>query len=303
MAQQPSSRQFVRKASSDSAHRVVHLPTRFAAYAPSDPLTQSARRPVTDLRRRPRVRRHAIRQVIVLTVAHQLSDVVDELDTAIQLALADAPRGVVCDLSAMPDDAVPLAVEVLATAGRHIRDWPGIPVGVACPDPHVRETLGAHPLGRHLIVADSLFTAVSAVLSTPELAVEWLRVAPHPTAQRASRDFVSRILRGRQLSRVIPFATLVVSELVASSSVNAGTDIDLSVAWNLGALRLTVRDNGPGLSGQRHSALDLHSRGLTVVAGLSRAYGVLPTVNGGKVVWAVLDAPLASPTTSHPSAR
>ena len=28
-----------------------------------------------------------------------------------------------------------------------------------------------------------------------------------------------------------------------------------------------------------------------MVAGLSRAFGVLPSVDGGKVVWAVLDAP------------
>jgi hypothetical protein len=94
-----------------------------------------------------------------------------------------------------------------------------------------------------------------------------------------------------QLGRVIPFASLVISELVASSSINAGTDIDLSVVWDLGALRLTVRDHGPALPGQRPSLLYLHGRRLTVVAGLSRAFGVLPTADGGKVVWAVLDAP------------
>ena len=53
---------------------------------------------------------------------------VDELDRAIRLALADRPRGVVCDLSAVPEGADPGAVRVLATAGRHVRDWPAIPV-------------------------------------------------------------------------------------------------------------------------------------------------------------------------------
>jgi len=198
---------------------------------------------------------------------------------------------VVCDLSTVLDGADPVAVEVLATAGRHVRDWPGIPVAVAFPDPLVREALAAHPLGGHLIVTPSLFSAVSAVLATPTLAVAWLRLAPHPTAPRASREFVTRTLLDWRLSRVIPFASLVVSELVASSSVNAGTDIDLSVVWNLGALRLAVRDHGPALPRQRHSVLDLHGRGLSVVAGLSRAFGVLPTADGGKVVWAVLEAP------------
>ena len=228
---------------------------------------------------------------MVLEVAGRLSDVVEDLDRAIQLALADGPRGVVCDLSNVLEGAEPVAVEVLATAGRHVRDWPGIPVAVACTDPQVREALAAHPLGGHLIVTASLFSAVSAVLATPTLTVESLRLAPHPTAPRASRDFVTRTLLDWRLTLVIPFASLVVSELVASSTINAGTDIDLSVVWDLEALRLTVRDHGLALPDQRHSVVDLQGRGLTVVAGLSRVFGVLPTTDGGKVLWAVLEDP------------
>jgi hypothetical protein len=238
-----------------------------------------------------RVRRRVIRQLVVLEVAGRLRDVVEDLDRAIQLALAEGPRGVVCDLSAVLQGAEQVGVEVLATAGRHVRDWPGIPVAVACPDPQVREVLRAHPLGGHLILTTSLFSAVSAVLATPALTVESRRLAPHPTAPRASRDFVTRTLLDWRLGRVIPFASLVVSELVSSSTINAGTDIDLSVVWDRGALRLAVRDHGPALPGQLPSAVDLHGRGLNVVTGLSRTFGVLPTSDGGKVVWAVLDAP------------
>jgi hypothetical protein len=36
-----------------------------------------------------------------------------------------------------------------------------------------------------------------------------------------------------------------------------------------------------------------------VVAGLSRAFGVLLTDDSGKVVWAVLDAPRPRPSTGH----
>ena len=36
-----------------------------------------------------------------------------------------------------------------------------------------------------------------------------------------------------------------------------------------------------------------------MVAGLSRAFGVLPTTNGGKVVWAVLEAPRPPLLTSQ----
>jgi len=40
----------------------------------------------------------------------------------------------------------------------------------------------------------------------------------------------------------------------ASSSAGTGTDIDLSVAWYAGALRLTIGDHGSALPGQRPAA-------------------------------------------------
>jgi len=210
-----------------------------------------------------RVRKHVTRQVVILEVAGRLSNVVEELDLAIQLALADGPRGVVCDLPAVFEGAEPAAVAVLATAGRHVRDWPGIPVAVACPDPRVRAALTAHPLGGHLIVTASMLSALSEVLATPAPVVEWLGLAPHPSAPRNARNFVTRTLLDWGLGRVISSASLVVSELVTNSMIHAGTDIALSVAWNAGALRLTVRDNSPGLPHQRYSTPDvMKERGL-----------------------------------------
>jgi len=259
----------------------------------------AAGRPATA--RKMRVRSRVIRQVAVLAVAGRLGDVVEDLDEAIQQALAEGPRGVVCDLSAVFEGAEQDAVEVLATAGRHVRDWPGVPVVVVCPDLRVCRALAAHPLGGHLVVSPSLFSAISDVLATPTPAVERLQLTPHPTSRRASREFVTRTLLDWRLGRVIPAASLVVSELVASSSVHAGTDMDLSVTWNLGALRLTVRDHGPAQTGRPYSVPDLMVGGLSVVAGLSRTSGFLPAADGGQAVWAVLDAP--RPRTSTRGTR
>jgi hypothetical protein len=294
MVQQPSDPYDLLTGSGD---HVGPLPTQFAtefatlsaALLTQFPAPLAADRPATDSQ--VRVRTHAIHQIVVLEVAGRLSDVVQDLGRAIQLALADGPRGVVCDLTAVIPGAEAGPVEVLATAGRHVRDWPGMPVIMACPDPHVRSALPAHPLGRNLIVTGSMLPALSFVLSTPTLAVQCLRLAPHLTAPRASRDFVTRTLLDWRLGRVIPSASLVVGELVASSIIHARSDIDLAVAWNLGALRLVVRDHGPDMAHQRHSHLDLGRRALPVVAGLSRAFGVLPTTDGGKAAWAVLNAP------------
>src|SRR5471030_1853484 len=164
----------------------------------------------------------AIGQVVVLEVAGPLGDAVEDLDQAIQVALVDGPRGVVCDLSAVPEDAAPGAVEWLAMAGRHVRHWPAIPVAVACPNPHVREALSNHPLGRHLIVTASVAPVLSAVMATPIPDVHCLALTPHPTAPRASRDFVARTLLGWGLGPLVPAASLVVSELVTNSTIQIG---------------------------------------------------------------------------------
>jgi len=292
------------KSLDDSAefdHHVVLCPTRSAAHVLGDFPEHSTGRPAADPA--VRVKSRLIGHVVVVEVAGRLGDVVEDLDKAIELALAEGHRGVICDLSAVPEGAEPAAVEVLASAGRHVRDWPGIPVAVACSDPGVSEALRAHPLGRHLIVTASMFSALSAVLATPTLAVEWLRLAPHPTAPRASREFVAHTLLDWGLAPLIPAASLVVSELVTNSTIHAGTDIDLSVAWNLGALRMTVRDNSPDLPRQRYARLDVNGRGLSLVGALSRAFGVLPTADGGKVVWVVLNAARPRPRVQRPPSR
>ena len=298
MALQPSSRPTL---TPDFDHHVVRFPTRTVGPTSDKPAQQSPRLAAAD--RRGKVRTYVVREVAILEVSGQLGDVVEELDRAIQLALAEGPHGVVCDLSAALNGARPVAMEVLATAGRHVRDWPGVPVAVASQDPRVREALRAQPLGRHLIVTPSLFAAVTAVRAVPTLDVRAKRLRPHPTAPRAARQFVTSTLLDWRLGRVLPFASLVISELVANSAEESGTEIDLSMAWDQDALRLTIRDHGPALPGQRPAPLDLVGRSLTLVAGLSRAFGVLPTSDGGKLVWAVLDAPRSSPATNaHSSA-
>lgn len=298
MVQQPSSRPNLPTAFD---HHIVLSPTRPVGGVPAGLPPRSTCSPTAG--QRGAVRTYLVRGIAVVEASGQLSDVVEDLDRAIQLALAEGPRGVICDLAAALEGSEPAAVEVLATAGRYVRDWSGIPVAVASPNPRVREALRAQPLGPHLIVTTSLFSSVTAVLQTPVLDVRSRRLAPHPTAPRAARDFVTRILLDWNLGRVLPFASLVVSELVASSAVDAGTDIELSVAWDQEALRLTIRDHGPSLPGQRSAPLDLVGRRLTLVAGLSRAFGVLPTRDGGKVVWAVLDAPRPTPSSDpHGSA-
>src|SRR5664279_1521027 len=61
----------------------------------SEPPTRPARRPAS--RRQGQFRERAIRQVAILEITGRLTDVIEDLDQAIQVALAEGPRGVVCD--------------------------------------------------------------------------------------------------------------------------------------------------------------------------------------------------------------
>src|SRR5450631_2933797 len=262
MEQQPSNTQ---NRHVDFDRRVVSFPTRYSRHGPAKFPAKSASHP----RSAPPawVRTRDMGQVAVLEVAGRLDDAVEELDLAIQLALAESPRGVVCDLSSVPEGTQRGAVEVLATAGRHVRDWPGIPVALACSNPRFRDALRVQPLGGHLITVESVSCAMSSVLATPHLIIRSLHLAAHPTAPHAAHNFVTRTLLGWRLTRIIPFASLLVSQLVATSSAHAGTDIDLSVVWDRGALRLSVGDHGPAQTGQP-PAPKLHGRGRTVLEGL-----------------------------------
>ena len=244
-----------------------------------------------------RVRARTVGHVVVLEAAGRLGYLVADLDRAARFALAGEPRAVVCDLSrVVVEGSAPEALCGLALNGRHPRDWPGVPLAIAGLGRRAGETLRLKPPGSHLMVATSLPRALSMVLQAGLPAVESLRLAPHPTAPRASRDFVTRTLLDWRLSRHVPAACVVVSELVTNAMIHAGTDIDLTISEHRQAIRVTVRDRSPDLPLEPPEALDVHGRGLTIVAGLAKAWGVLPHIDGGKAVWAVLDPPSPAPT-------
>jgi anti-sigma regulatory factor (Ser/Thr protein kinase) len=246
------------------------------------------------------VRARSVGRVVVLDATGRLSDIVDDLDHATRFALAEQPRGVVCDVSRVDEVNAPGALRGLALNGRHPRDWPAVPLAIAGLDPRAGQALRSKPLGDHLMVTASLRQALSMVLQVSLPDARSLRLAPHPTAPRAARDFVSRALLDWRLSQHLPAACLVVSELVTNAMIHAGTTIDLTVTEHRQAIRVAVRDHSPDLPVQRSDATDTHGRGMTIVAGLSHAWGVLPDADGSKVVWAVIDtSPPATQTVSR----
>jgi hypothetical protein len=234
------------------------------------------------------MRTHTVGRIVVLDAAGRLNDVVEDLDLAIQFALAQDPSGVACDLSAVVEVNATGALRMLAAAGRHPRDWAGVPVAMAGLDPDAGEALRGKPLGCHLVISAGLRHALTSVLEAASPAVESLRLAPHPTSPRACRDFVSRTLLDWGLCQHIAAAALVVNELAINAITHAQSDIGVTVSSHRQTIRVAIRDQSPDLPVWRSNGGA--GRGLTIVAGLASAWGVLPTADGGKVVWAVLNA-------------
>ena len=112
---------------------------------------------------------------------------------------------------------------------------------------------------------------------------------PDPRSAGAAREVVATACEQWGMSSVSASATLVVSELVTNALPHAGGDVGLSVARWGSRLRVAVRDaSSERPQPQPVEASRPRGRGLLLVAALADAWGVLPTGDGGKVVWAVL---------------
>lgn len=225
-------------------------------------------------------------EVAVVAGVGPLEDVVDDLRRAVLLALAEEPRAVVCDLTGVLDGRDADARLLLATMGQQVSDWPAVPLAVSCPDPALRVRLRQQPMSEYVLLHATRAQALAAVgRIAPPITVR-LQFAPHATASRLARDFVSRTCLDWGIAQGIASACLVVSELVNNGLGDAVTDMELALARHGGILRLALRTQSGGPSRDLQS---VGGRGLALIAACSRAWGALPTADGGKVVWAVLD--------------
>ena len=185
------------------------------------------------------------------------------------------PETVTCDLSGVTGDLDERALRELLDTGGLLEHWPGIAMVLVTPQRVEAPLLARYGVGRE-----------PAARPTARIHLE-----PHPRAVRSARDFVSRTCLDWQLPHVIGSAVLVVGELVTNGLAHTGTALDVTVSAAGGRLLLGVHDGSP----QRPRVPappsgSTRGHGLHLVAGFSRAWGSLPRADGGKVVWAVLDA-------------
>jgi anti-sigma regulatory factor (Ser/Thr protein kinase) len=118
-----------------------------------------------------------------------------------------------------------------------------------------------------------------------------VRFAPGPEAPRQARDFLALACTEWHAEGAARDGGLVVSELVTNAVLHAGTPIDLKLSLSDGHLLIDVRDGVDKLPAivppeQRGAG----GRGLEIVSRCSRRWGAASDPQGGKHVWALLDA-------------
>jgi len=236
---------------------------------------------------------------VLVDACGALDEVAEPTYQAALRAAAEEPAGVICDLTGVAGRSSAAATRLLASLGSEVRQWPGLAIAIACPSAKRRQALTRAPEGQHLLVAEH--RAVLLAQLGRRAAPEVVRMDLTPSARlvRSARDLTTRALLDWGCPQPIGPATLIVSELVNNAILHARTDLTVSVARWGDLVRLAVHDATPERPVRRHEPTQVTGRGMLLVAALSQSWGVLPTSGGGKVVWAVLQAPPEDRSEHH----
>lgn len=222
------------------------------------------------------------------------SDVASEL----KHALSDNPQIVILDLHDMAGNSR-LLHEVLDPVTDYLAAWPGTVVVVCVPDPEASTPALPATIVNRVLAARSHAEALERArdLVPPQHAASTF-LTPQPVASDDARTFTRRTLRDWEMPDLVWPASLVVSELVTHSILEAQTVLDLSLSKVDHLVRIAVHDYGadrfrPTQQVEHSDPLEdpLLDRGLLVVRALTHCWGVFPSRVRGKTVWAVLGDP------------
>jgi anti-sigma regulatory factor (Ser/Thr protein kinase) len=233
-------------------------------------------------------------RVVRITGRYRLpSDVLSEL----KHVLAENPLVVILDLHDMAGNSH-LLHEVLDPVAAYLAAWPGTVIVVCVPHPATAAPLLPPTIVDRVVLSRTWEEGLERARHlVPHQHRTTTFLQPHPAACDDGRSFARRTLHDWRLEELTWPASLVVSELVTHSIVHADTALDLTMCRVDERIRIAVHDHGS--DNLRITQLDapldpledpLLHRGLLLVRALTRCWGVLPSRDHGKTVWAVMEA-------------
>lgn len=206
-------------------------------------------------------------------------------------ALADQPRGVICDLTDLDEEHLDVdALWQVADLAGEARVWPSTPVVAVCTEAQ-RELL--RRCGIPVQPEPNQGAALRRVASESRAAqVRRTRLEPRAQSCRTAREFLDATWSEWRLSFPVDDAKLVVNELMRRVLAHATAPIRLSVAMDGQTPWLMVREMraeahvGAAMPHECTAATD--ERPTMMADMLCSAWGSLPTSDGSRALWAAL---------------
>jgi hypothetical protein len=218
--------------------------------------------------------------ISALDVRGCLSAIAGPTHEAVLTEWMGAPAAVVMDPTDVNGPVDSGVVSELPSLGALVRQWPGIPVGVICPDRDLQARLASAREGQHLATADTwptVWSRLSAGAVTATVRAELPAEPPAGAAREVAAGACAQWGYGHQ----IPTAALVTNELVTNAVLHAGTPLEVTVSHCDSRLRIAVRDHSCRLPEcRRVDSGATAGRGLQLVAALCQDWGVVTTPGG-----------------------
>jgi anti-anti-sigma regulatory factor len=207
--------------------------------------------------------------------------------------VVDEPAAVIIDLGPLviPSTAV---FSVFSLVAMRTGDWPGVPIMLVARQESHRETLRHSAIRRWVPCFEDLDAAFGAVGEPPLRRRVLIELPGRRSSPREARRHVREIGENWGLSKdsdLLGDAELIATELVENTVRHTVSDLTLRLELRKGLLTVAVADDDPREAVLRERECECaQGSGLVMVAGVAKVWGCTPSTNGGKIVWAVLDA-------------
>ncbi len=237
--------------------------------------------------------RHERATVVTITGELNLASYLSLRDGLLKIA-TDVPEGLVADISGLTIDDSSL-VSVFSLIAMRIGDWPGIPFTLVAAESGHRVLLSRHVVDRYVPVRADLAGAAEALDHPVRRRSERVFSRSAGTSSHA-REFVTARLGEWGVAELAEDARFIATELVENVLKHTTSEPRLRLDLRCGVCTVAVadQDTRPAMLLERLSPFE-PGLGLKLVAQIARVWGCSRSWAGGKVVWAVLVQPPATP--------
>jgi anti-anti-sigma regulatory factor len=211
-------------------------------------------------------------------------------DTLLKCA-SEQPDALLVDVEKLVMPSVH-ALTVFSSVAARIGQWPKVPLMLVATHEDQRSMLAISPISRFVAIHDTIYAAVAAADRPLTRARAVIELPPSPVSARRARQFARLTCRRWQVDDLAADAVLIITALVENTLRHTDSVAFVRLELRRGILTVAVSDDDPHEAILREQAGGgVAQTGLLMVSGIAKAWGCVPTMAGGKTVWATLKHP------------